>query len=460
MNARRRIAAPLAGLLCLAIPACESVDRPEIHSPVPVGRELVDEQDPKPQEPAEEESEVLEERRRGFSEEEAATSGESARLFWLFGPRLDALRGDLSLVVGGRLHADAADFSMGDEIVDAFGEPNPGVELRRAFVELGGVYRQMEFNFWVNFAQDFQIFTGDVLVNSDPDFRNVFVGLFDLPVVGGVRAGYFKEPFGLEEITSSNDITFMERSLTDAFIERRNLGVMVHERFTSERRITTAFGFFQDANNDLEVADGYGVTGRVTGLPWYEDEGRRLLHLGAAATFRHPSDDQLRFLSRPESAQAQIMGDTGTFDADRDFRYGLEAAIVYHSWSLQSEFIGATARRVTGEGDPSFTSFYVMASHVLTGEHRSYRKQVGAFGSVHPDRQFPAGGMGAWELTGRYSYLDLDSREIRGGVLQDWTAGVNWYLNDQMRMMFNYIAARPEGFDVEHIFQMRFQLSF
>ena len=93
-------------------------------------------------------------------------------------------------------------------------------------------------------------------------------------------------------------------------------------------------------------------------------------------------------------------------------------------------------------------------SYVLTGESRRYRKNVGAFGRVHPER-----GSGAWELVGRYSYLDLNSDGIEGGVLHDWTLGLNWYINFHSRVMFNYIAAHPEGFGVEHIAQVRLQIT-
>ena len=108
-----------------------------------------------------------------------------------------------------------------------------------------------------------------------------------------------------------------------------------------------------------------------------------------------------------------------------------------------------------------FHSLYVMTSYVLTGEHRAYRPRVGAFGTVHPDQPFPfSGGPGAWEVALRYSYLDLESAGIDGGTLHDYTLGLNWYLNDNARIMTNYIIAAPEGFDEEHIFQTRFQLSF
>jgi phosphate-selective porin OprO/OprP len=78
---------------------------------------------------------------------------------------------------------------------------------------------------------------------------------------------------------------------------------------------------------------------------------------------------------------------------------------------------------------------------------------------VLPDRYFP-NGPGAWELTGRYSYLDLDSGGIEGGVLHDWTAGMNWYFGQHARLMFNYVLAHPESFGFEHIFQTRLQLTF
>ena len=69
-------------------------------------------------------------------------------------------------------------------------------------------------------------------------------------------------------------------------------------------------------------------------------------------------------------------------------------------------------------------------------------------------------GEGAFELATRYSYLDLDSAGITGGRLHDWTVGLNWYASLNMRMMFNYIVAHPEGFDYEHILQARLQLTF
>ena len=44
---------------------------------------------------------------------------------------------------------------------------------------------------------------------------------------------------------------------------------------------------------------------------------------------------------------------------------------------------------------------------------------------------FKGGGIGAWELAGRWSYIDTNGTAGSGpgGQLNDLTVGVNWYLN-------------------------------
>jgi phosphate-selective porin OprO/OprP len=407
----------------------------------------------------EEESLVLEERRRGAQQVDV----EPRRgLSWDYGPRFDALDGDLTLFLGGRLHMDVAGFGEDEEIELAFGPADPGYATRRAFVELGGVYRRFDFNLWVNFS-DVSILSdqGEEEVDFDGvDFRNVFVGTRNLPVVGGVRVGYFKEPFGLEETTSSNDITFLERSLTDTFIKRRNFGVRFDRRFTERRQLTAALGIYRDMDNNLEFGDGTAVTGRVTGTPIMSEDERRVLHLGGAVTFRVPDGDTLRFSSRPESVQGQVMVDTGSFAADGDVRFGLELGSVHGPLSFQSETIYTAVDGGPGVGNPSFWATYVMGSYVLTGQHRTYRERTGAFGSVFGDTPTWWYGGGPLEAAVRYSYLDLESGSIDGGILHDVTLGLNWYVGLNARWMLNYIIARPEGVGTEQILQSRLQLTF
>ena len=69
----------------------------------------------------------------------------------------------------------------------------------------------------------------------------------------------------------------------------------------------------------------------------------------------------------------------------------------------------------------------------------------------------------------RYSYIDLNDEDIQGGEEKNWTAGLNWYLNPNVRFMFNYIYANVKNSNAgarflregdTNIFAMRFQLTF
>ena len=63
-------------------------------------------------------------------------------------------------------------------------------------------------------------------------------------------------------------------------------------------------------------------------------------------------------------------------------------------------------------------------------------------------------------MAARYSYIDLDRARINGDRLDDFTLGLNWYLNPNMRVMFNYVFADSEDRGDANIFQMRFQVDF
>ena len=127
---------------------------------------------------------------------------------------------------------------------------------------------------------------------------------------------------------------------------------------------------------------------------------------------------------------------------------------------LQGEYIHAFVNRKEGS-DLKFNSFYVQGSYILTGEHRNYETDVAEFGRIRPKRNFgEAGGMGAWEAALRYSYLDLNDDDIRGGRVSDLTAGLNWYLNPNVRVSWNYVYSDAQDSGFINIFQMRLQVAF
>jgi phosphate-selective porin OprO/OprP len=110
--------------------------------------------------------------------------------------------------------------------------------------------------------------------------------------------------------------------------------------------------------------------------------------------------------------------------------------------------------------DPSFSGYYAYASYFLTGEHRAYKNSSGTFDRVKPKTNFGKGGTGAWEVALRYSGLDLNDAPIQGGELEDITFGLNWYLNPNVRAMFNYVLADLDTVGNADIVQLRFQIDF
>jgi phosphate-selective porin OprO/OprP len=211
----------------------------------------------------------------------------------------------------------------------------------------------------------------------------------------------------------------------------------------------------------------------LTGLPWYEDEGTRLLHLGVAYSHRNPDGASVRYRQRPEAHLAHRYLDTESESGCRitDARaddvdlFGLESALVLGRFSLQAEYIKSMVDTTLG-GDFDFDGYYIYGSYFLTGEHRPYKLGSGEFGRVKPKRNFSLGndgGWGAWEIALRYSTLDLNDGLIRGGQEDNWTVGLNWYLTPNSRLMLNYVHA-----DVEHdfydgdldILQTRVQVDF
>ncbi len=369
---------------------------------------------------------------------------------WKDGLRMETADKSFQVQIGGRIHNDWA-FMEGDEAITArVGELEDGTEFRRVRLAASGLmYERLEFRIQLDFA------TGQAV------FKDVYMGITQLPAIGNIRVGQFKEPFGLEEQGGDDYITFMERSLANTFVPSRRTGIMVHNR-ELKQRVSWALGVFKDSN-DFGTAVGdenYAFTGRFTGLPWYENDGERLLHLGFACSRRNTSST-FRFQERPETHLAPRFVDTGVFPAEALNLIGGETGLVYGPASLQGEYIVATTDTRLGTGS-TFKGFYLQSSFFLTGEHRSYRPAEAAFGRVRPRRSFlsKAGGIGAWEVAARFSKIDLNDGPITGGELRDWTAGVNWYLNPNARVMWNYVRADLDKVGTANIFQMRFQVDF
>ncbi len=380
-----------------------------------------------------------------------------------------------SVSVDGRVYVDSVFFGQSAGSVAAFGDAQDTVQFRTARLGAqGSGFDVFDYKIEVDFAGR------DSTNDQSTAFKDVYLGINDLPFLGRVQIGHYKEPLSLEELTSSRYITFMERSLLNVFAPQRNVGIAAY-RFSENERFTFAFGGFRTIGDKPPyVADddgGYAFTMRGTYLPWYDEatNGRGLLHLGLGYSYRDVDDPNQRVRTRAETNVGPYILDTGVIAGVEDYQLlNPEIAFVYGPFSVQAEYIAAFYNRAVNDAD--FHAAYVQTSYFLTGEHRPYDRKKGVFTRVKPFENFfrvrtcdgnIEMGKGAWELAYRYSWLDLDDADARviGGNSSDHTVGVNWYLNPYTRLMFNYVYAQvsPANNSADtdlSVFQMRAQFDF
>lgn len=393
--------------------------------------------------------------------------------------------GSPSVKVGGRIHTDWAMFGQGAASRAAYGDVQDGVEFRRARLSASGdAFYVVDYKIEMDFA-DTDLGDGGKLIQSTA-FKDVYFTVNELPWLGHVRVGHYKEPFGLEQLISSNHVTFMERSLSDegAFVPGRRIGVMAFDTYLDQRGTWALGAFTSELENGAEPPiwqdddGGAAMTGRLTFLPWYDEAsgGRGLLHTGVAYSYRNIADGTVRFRNRNEAHLGPYIVDTGQITLVPDYQLlGVEAAWVYGPFSVQAEYFNAWVPR-TGIGTADLHGAYAYVSYFLTGEHRPYNRARGTFDRVRPFTNFfrvrssdgVQNGWGAWEVAYRYSCIDLvdAGAAVNGGIADDHTLGLNWYLNPHTRLMFNYVFARStDDYGVQPLtdlstFQMRAQIDF
>ena len=255
-----------------------------------------------------------------------------------------------------------------------------------------------------------------------------------------LRLGHMKTPNSIEEITSSRYITFMERGLgTDLFgLDRRVGALLVHEG----DGFTVSGGVFGgrpgDLSESLELDDSSALAARITRTV---AAGDATWHFGASVRHLDYGDAGTRVRVRPQThitdrvVSADFRPGRPLGEADTSLFWGLEAAIVRGPLHVEAEWMDMT---VDGPaGDPDFNAQYISAGYFLTGETRSYSAGSGRFGRTRPATTVSEGGIGAVEIALRVDRADLDS--VNEGVLTNWTLGVNWYLEDHVRVMANLV---------------------
>lgn len=388
-----------------------------------------------------------------------------------------------TVTVNGVFQADAGWIHQDASSENQYGQIQDGSNFRRARLSAKGSVTELTNYF---FQMDF----GAI---GRPTFTDVWVEQTKVPFFGNVRIGQWKQPFSLEVVSSFRYTTFMERSvLFQPFTPFRHIGIGFydHSDDLSKTWAASVFRTGQDQfGGTLSSDGGYGTAERLTWLPEWEDDGNNYLHVGIGHFFNAPPADTVNFRTIPEffigangpgavgtSGQAVPGGQNGTpfFVATGNIHVpyynvlGSELLWVNGPLSLQSE---AMVNFVSNSNTTAvLPGAYAQIGYFLTGEHRPYDRKQAAIDRVIPKSNLTFSGnrcnpgLGAWEVAGRWSYLDLNDSAIRGGTIMDYTAGVNWYWNPYTKMVFNYVHSisdsptHPES--QTDLFGVRAQLDF
>jgi len=353
------------------------------------------------------------------------------------GMKLTSADGNFEAQLGGRIHFDAYAFDR--DKVDTTGT----TEFRRARLTLQG----KAFGWGYRMEQDFSAGT------TTAGFRDVYV---TRKALGGlVTIGHFKPYRSMEELTSSNEITMMERpfsSATGLYSGRQfNQGVGYLKAGDNYTVGATVFNLREASGPRTE---GTGAAGRITYAPINNDNST--LHFGVSASTENTNKGSANLVAVANYAgrrgPAQTIATTTALSGDSVDAVGVEAAGAFGPMYFQSEYAKARFNRPIG-GAQDVDTFYVMGSWMLTGEHKVYKAANGVFGAPK------IGEAGAWELTARYD--TIENNDVNNLQATSSTIGVNYYFNPNVRLMFNYTKGDNDfNGDKTGQYAVRTQLSF
>jgi phosphate-selective porin OprO and OprP len=360
-------------------------------------------------------------------------------------------------------------------------------ELRRARLGVKG-----------KFAKDFKYeVVGNLPGTATLDIAYVDFAKYD---AFQIRAGKFKQPFGLEELISSNNITMMERTYLDQTVPGKKIGIQVMG--APAKGLTYALSTFQ--NNDVERdlhGDGYASgAGRVT-FNFAESMGDKesVMHIGAAGMSSTYSVGPSTTSQTNSTADGTSSAGRATINSFRSAGRGLAnifrgqigggacgtasyacpvefgAKVVQEALGLEGIFARGPFK-VMGEYSRGqykaehnmgsnvqydTDTFYMEAGYFITGEKYADSYKNGVFGGFKPKNTFDLdkGDLGAIELAFRIEGFRVEDTNLGvtglGSRLQGtldgggttngtkskadtYTAGIRWILNPNVVFKANY----------------------
>jgi phosphate-selective porin OprO/OprP len=340
---------------------------------------------------------------------------------------------------------------------------NDALLLRRARPVLSGtVFRDFDFLFVPDFGgSTVQIF--DALVN------------YHYSTALQLQAGKFKPPVGLEQLQQDRNILFNERALPTDLVPNRDVGFELHGDLF-DGTVGYAAGIFNgvgDArlSSNTSFQDDKSFAGRLFFLPFKNTSYTFAQQFGFGLSGSYDGTQATNTLGLPNTTGGSLAGFTtdgqqqffaynptnksAVVAAGDHWRLSPQGYYYYGPFGMFGEYVisDQTVSRTGAGHQPTAalanTAWEVTGSWLLTGEQAVYN------GDVVPRHTFDPshGGWGAFQLVGRYAELNVDPAAFPNFAdpatsarsVSEWAAGINWYLNRNLRLDASFSHATFNG---------------
>ncbi len=365
------------------------------------------------------------------------------------------IKGDnYQIKLGGRIHYDI-NVQWADDTVNALSGPIAPLTSRFRRVRLynGGKL----YNGLIAYKVQMDFAGGKV------KFKDVFIEFHTKKWwLKGIKIGQFKQPLRFEALTSSNHITFIERSYISELTGVRSTGIMLRG---DKKRWGYQFATFfnTDKANDFKgTPQELNYILRLAFLPVFSENGANWLFVGVHGAYWQPKEGLIHWKLRPEVSTLPKVIATPDVLVSSLTSSGLELAFNHGPLGIQAEGMGFFIQGkdlVNNPVNDNINAFYAQISYILTGEHRQFKGLHKGAGGVKPSKPINEGGTGAWEVAIRYSQADLRVAG-GGGSLQGFTLGVNGYLTSAVKLKLNYVYTMWAGIGALHGVSVRTQIVF
>jgi phosphate-selective porin OprO and OprP len=356
--------------------------------------------------------------------------------------------GDFTLSLRSLVQFDYGYFGQGKNPASV--DLNSGSNFRRAQIGLvGTAWRDWSYNFTYDFG-------GNGVEKSGYIYYAYLQ--YDGLKPFAIRAGAMTPFLAIEDATGSADLLFLERP-SSVDIARNIAGAPGREgveAYVQGDTYLLSLAYTGKKATDAATFDAQeALVGRASWLAVSNSDVKWILDADVTHVFRladtspnTTAPNSFSFSNGPELAvDASKTINTGNIDAGDVTEYGFESGATYAGFYGQGGWFHYSITRHTALPNPDFSGWYVQAAYSLTGEEHTYDPTTASFRGLKPAHPLGTpGGLGAWELTARYSSMDLDfmpfktaaTGGVAGGKQNVWNVGVNWYPTNGLRFMVDY----------------------